>query len=206
MLWPYEWPYDCCGFRALLMFLKFILVCRTVFSSWCMPFYPRRLISAARRGDAKECQSILFDALQNNLGDSPGEAKNICHARDEEGRTALFHSSTQAVVKVLIGAKSDPNLRDTRKRTPLHTVVGVASVDAVRELIACKADVLAKDSHNRQPIDFMVWRPCDLDSTGLQELLTIEGGPEALYTLDRAHQRHTLSQPFHCPLPVVDDI
>ena len=88
---------------------------------------------------------------------------------------------------MLVAAGADPNARDYRDRTPLHSVVKEDNVEVVRALLAAGADVNAKESDGSNP-----WIPKDPNDG--KSPLHFATAPEVIAVLVRGGGRREFSR------------
>ena len=122
------------------------------------------LITAARAGKSKIVYELLkYGAEVNHIDKLEWSA---LHHTFNEGSASL------TVVKILIKAGADPNIRDSRKRTPLHRAAQYGSAEAVKFLLKNGANPSLQDYNNWTPLDRMrLLRNDDSESIKIAEIL-----------------------------------
>jgi len=129
------------------------------------------LPEAAFRGDREEVEDLIAAGADVN-------------ARDEEGKTPVFHAlgCDQAdVIKVLIDHEADVNLPDYSGRTPLHEAARKGRLEFLQILIAAGGDVNARNDTGWTPFDVAVNKKQDRAA----ELLFSRGGTGYSYAARR---------------------
>merc|ERR1712137_417752 len=90
---------------------------------------------------------------------------------DEEQSTPLHVASLhghEAVVSLLLNAKSDPNANDSNLQTPLHCAALKGHTGVVQVLLAQQADPNVYDSEDQTPLDWAIL----LEHDAVADLLT----------------------------------
>ena len=148
------------------------------------PKQPFVLREAARSGSPAVLRRIL-QAGANAKSDLPGVRFLLFDATSIMGRTG-DDVDRGAVVRLLVEAGADPNVRDPNHNIPLH---GDIDPDAARALIAAGADVNARNKDGETPL---MWTSSEF----VAEILLNAGadvsirakGKTALDTLHGAHK------------------
>lgn len=77
------------------------------------------------------------------------------HARTLDGRSALHFARGAVMVRTLFRLGLDPDVPDSRGRTPLHAAVIAGDIEAARVLAAIMLRPLAADNFGRSPVDYL---------------------------------------------------
>ena len=111
----------------------------------------RDLLFLAKKGDKDKFMELFTQilALPNNIFD--------INYRDENGLSALHYSCDEGhlkIVKLLLDAKCDPNIKNNEKETPLHLASKRGYFDICKILIENGAILNQYNSENNSPIHY----------------------------------------------------
>merc|ERR1712110_67963 len=112
---------------------------------------------------AEENVSVFFANIFE-AGDVTGAAQWVAkggdvNTTDEEQSTPLHVASLhghEALVTLLLNAKSDPNANDVNLQTPLHCAALKGHTNVVQILLAQQADPNVYDSEDQTPLDWAI--------------------------------------------------
>ena len=126
------------------------------------------VVAVRRREKGKEVAEVLFQTAPGPdlvagvlFGDEPSVGECLrevpgCVGTEYQGRSALHWAvlaGRTGVVKTLLDAGADVNVRDGFGRTPLHGIAGGGPSAIVELLLAHGADSNARDKDGRTPTD-----------------------------------------------------
>ncbi|RLB56162.1 MAG: hypothetical protein DRI34_09535 [Deltaproteobacteria bacterium] len=104
------------------------------------------LIDAARDGDSRRIQGLLFRGADVLARDDRGRA--VLHAFFSRRNWRL----DEQLLQLLLRAGADPAARDASGKTPLHLAARRGRAGPVRVLLAAAASVAARDRHGSTPL------------------------------------------------------
>lgn len=106
------------------------------------------LVQCARYGEEEDLQGIL---------DGHSQVEHFVDHQNEWGQSALQCAAANghvSIVKRLLDAGANPNLKNKEGNTPLHWAALMGQVEVVKLLLASgKADVNARNNVGRSPLD-----------------------------------------------------